>query len=30
LLTTNEGDALLLWDTPGFGDSVRLLRRLAI
>jgi hypothetical protein len=23
------GDRLLLWDTPGFGDSVRLLRRLA-
>jgi hypothetical protein len=22
------GDALVLWDTPGFGDSVRLLRRL--
>jgi hypothetical protein len=30
LLTTPEGDALLLWDTPGFGDSVRLLRRLAM
>ena len=29
LLTTPEGDALQLWDTPGFGDSVRLLRRLA-
>ena len=23
-----EGDALLLWDTPGFGDSVRLAKRL--
>ena len=30
LLTTAEGDSLLLWDTPGFGDSVRLLRRLAL
>jgi hypothetical protein len=29
LLTTPEGDSLQLWDTPGFGDSVRLLRRLA-
>ncbi|MDL2356322.1 MAG: DUF3482 domain-containing protein [Pseudomonadota bacterium] len=29
LLTTPEGDTLQLWDTPGFGDSVRLLRRLA-
>jgi GTPase SAR1 family protein len=29
LLTTAEGDSLQLWDTPGFGDSVRLLRRLA-
>lgn len=28
LLTTKEGDTLALWDTPGFGDSVRLLRRL--
>jgi predicted GTPase len=25
-----EGDRLLLWDTPGFGDSVRLLKRLAM
>jgi hypothetical protein len=24
------GDRLLLWDTPGFGDSVRLLKRLAM
>ena len=24
------GDALLLWDTPGFGDSVRLAKRLAM
>lgn len=30
LQSTPEGDALLLWDTPGFGDSVRLLRRLAM
>ncbi len=29
LLTTPQGDTLSLWDTPGFGDSVRLLRRLA-
>ena len=29
LLVTPEGDSLQLWDTPGFGDSVRLLRRLA-
>ena len=29
LLTTAQGDTLQLWDTPGFGDSVRLLRRLA-
>lgn len=28
LLATPEGDRLELWDTPGFGDSVRLLRRL--
>jgi hypothetical protein len=26
---TPEGDALVLWDTPGLGDSVRLARRLA-
>ena len=29
LLATDKGDALLLWDTPGFGDSVRLYKRLA-
>ena len=29
LIETPEGDALLLWDTPGFGDSARLARRLA-
>ena len=28
LLVTPQGDALRLWDTPGFGDSVRLLKRL--
>ena len=30
LLTTPGGDALRLWDTPGFGDSVRLLKRLGM
>ena len=30
LLRTAQGDELQLWDTPGFGDSVRLLRRLAM
>ena len=29
LVETPEGDALILWDTPGFGDSARLARRLA-
>ena len=28
LIETAQGDALVLWDTPGFGDSARLLRRL--
>ena len=28
LLRTEAGDALRLWDTPGFGDSVRLVRRM--
>lgn len=28
LLETPEGDVLRLWDTPGFGDSVRLVKRL--
>lgn len=28
LVGTPSGDELVLWDTPGFGDSVRLLRRL--
>ncbi|HET9339384.1 MAG TPA: DUF3482 domain-containing protein [Casimicrobiaceae bacterium] len=30
LVETPEGDALVLWDTPGFGDSARLARRLAL
>ncbi|MDP2004168.1 MAG: GTPase domain-containing protein [Rubrivivax sp.] len=28
LIETPEGDRLRLWDTPGFGDSARLVRRL--
>ena len=28
LLRTPEGDELRLWDTPGFGDSARLVRRM--
>jgi hypothetical protein len=28
LLQTPQGDQLKLWDTPGFGDSVRLVKRL--
>lgn len=28
LLETPQGDVLNLWDTPGFGDSARLLQRL--
>ena len=28
LLRTPQGESLRLWDTPGFGDSVRLLRRM--
>jgi len=28
MLTSSAGDELQLWDTPGFGDSVRLMRRL--
>ena len=28
LLATSAGDVLQLWDTPGFGDSVRLVKRL--
>jgi hypothetical protein len=30
LVTAETGDRLLLWDTPGFGDSARLARRLAL
>lgn len=30
LLTSPQGDTLQLWDTPGFGDSARLLKRLAL
>ena len=29
MIETPEGDRLDLWDTPGFGDSTRLARRLA-
>ena len=29
LIETEGGDRLALWDTPGFGDSARLARRLA-
>src|SRR5205823_7140435 len=29
LIETASGDALVLWDTPGFRDSARLARRLA-
>jgi hypothetical protein len=28
MLETADGERLLLWDTPGFGDSARLLKRL--
>ena len=28
MIATAEGERLLLWDTPGFGDSVRLAKRL--
>lgn len=28
LIATSTGDELVLWDTPGFGDSLRLARRL--
>ena len=29
LIESAQGDRLLLWDTPGFGDSLRLARRMA-
>ena len=28
MIETPQGDALVLWDTPGFGDSARLAKRL--
>ncbi|HEY3784651.1 MAG TPA: DUF3482 domain-containing protein [Steroidobacteraceae bacterium] len=28
LIESREGDSLVLWDTPGFGDSTRVLKRL--
>ena len=28
MLETSKGERLLLWDTPGFGDSARLVKRL--
>ena len=28
MLETPPGEQLLLWDTPGFGDSLRLVKRL--
>jgi hypothetical protein len=30
LIETADGDSLCLWDTPGFGDSARLLKRLRL
>jgi hypothetical protein len=30
LFSTPSGDVLKLWDTPGFGDSVRLFKRLSM
>ena len=30
LIESPEGDRLLLWDTPGFGDSLRLAQRMAL
>jgi hypothetical protein len=30
LLATQAGDELRLWDTPGFGDSARLMKRLRV
>jgi hypothetical protein len=30
LIEGGEGDRLLLWDTPGFGDSLRLAKRMAL
>src|SRR5262249_28666679 len=28
LIESSAGDSLILWDTPGFGDSTRVLKRL--
>lgn len=30
MIESSAGDRLVLWDTPGFGDSARLLRRLKV
>ena len=30
MIESTEGDVLRLWDTPGFGDSVRLVKRLKL
>jgi 50S ribosome-binding GTPase/Domain of unknown function (DUF3482) len=30
LVESPQGDRLLLWDTPGFGDSLRLAKRMAL
>jgi len=30
LMASPHGDRMVLWDTPGFGDSVRLMKRLAL
>ena len=30
LIESPQGDRLLLWDTPGFGDSLRLAQRMAL
>ena len=30
LIESPQGDRLLLWDTPGFGDSLRLAKRMAL
>jgi hypothetical protein len=30
LIDTPQGDTLILWDTPGFGDSARLAKRLRL
>ena len=30
LIATPQGDSLRLWDTPGFGDSARLVKRMSL